>query len=253
MSGDLALNASEGADLATLEETIRSGLRTFVDVGQALAEIRDRRLYRETHSTFETYCEQQWALTRTRAYELISVAAITQKVSEISDTPPANEGQAKELRGLEPTDAAKVMRIAGDAGKVTASSIREARAVFATETHASAAREWTGEETAAGRELYGPSAFLARHTEPEPPSDDPVLRSLGDDPEFQRLNFQARFSADLVRARKAVLAWDAKEVGELAEPRLLDSLDELTKSLTAFTAEAHRNRTGLRLMKGAGK
>jgi hypothetical protein len=28
--------------------------------GTALLEVRDRRLYRETHATFEDYCRERW-------------------------------------------------------------------------------------------------------------------------------------------------------------------------------------------------
>lgn len=35
------------------EAIIERGLATFVEVGTALAEIRDNRLYRESHGTFE--------------------------------------------------------------------------------------------------------------------------------------------------------------------------------------------------------
>ena len=42
--------------LAELELVIERGLKTFVEVGAALLGIRDGRLYRETHATFEDYC-----------------------------------------------------------------------------------------------------------------------------------------------------------------------------------------------------
>lgn len=35
----------------------------FVECGNALAEIRDKRLYRGTHDTFEAYCYDVWKLT----------------------------------------------------------------------------------------------------------------------------------------------------------------------------------------------
>ena len=47
----------EVARLAELELVIERGQKAFVAVGNALAEIRDQRLYRETHATFEAYCK----------------------------------------------------------------------------------------------------------------------------------------------------------------------------------------------------
>ena len=50
------LSEVEEQALKKYEEIISKGLNTFLEVGHALAEIRDRRLYRATHDTFEPYC-----------------------------------------------------------------------------------------------------------------------------------------------------------------------------------------------------
>ena len=50
--------------LAECEAVIERGQQTFIEVGQALMEIRDSRLYRETHATFEAYCNERWGWTR---------------------------------------------------------------------------------------------------------------------------------------------------------------------------------------------
>ncbi len=69
------LTPSERHDLEQLEGVmIRAGIDTFVEVGRALAEVRDRGLYRQSHSTFQGYCKQQWGLGRSRAYQLIEAA-----------------------------------------------------------------------------------------------------------------------------------------------------------------------------------
>lgn len=89
------------SDLAACEEVIERGLGTFVQVGEALLRIRDDRLYREQHGTFEDYCRERWGLKRQRAYELIDAAATVTTVSEISDTPaPRTESHAAELAPL---------------------------------------------------------------------------------------------------------------------------------------------------------
>ncbi len=36
-------------------------VQTFYEVGNALLQIRDERLYRQTHSTFEEYCREKWS------------------------------------------------------------------------------------------------------------------------------------------------------------------------------------------------
>ena len=47
------------------------GWRAFVDVGQALATIRDRRLYREGYRAFAAYCLAKWRYHRAHEYRLI--------------------------------------------------------------------------------------------------------------------------------------------------------------------------------------
>lgn len=118
-----------------LEAIIDVGLATFIDVGHALTEIRDSRLYREHgFDRFEDYCDQRWKprLSRSRAYELIAAARVVDVVSGIPDTePPANEAQANELAALarsDPQAAAtlwdQVRTEKGDG--VTARDVREA-------------------------------------------------------------------------------------------------------------------------------
>jgi hypothetical protein len=46
--------------LAELEKVIAKGKKTFVEVGLALAEIRDLRLYKREYSGFEEYCRKKW-------------------------------------------------------------------------------------------------------------------------------------------------------------------------------------------------
>lgn len=58
----------EQEQLAECEKVIKKGLGTFLDVGRALADIRDNRLYREKYSTFEKYCKEVWDLGKTHAY-----------------------------------------------------------------------------------------------------------------------------------------------------------------------------------------
>ncbi len=48
--------------------------RAFFEMGKALAELRDRRLYRSTHSTFEEYCKDRFGYNRPRSYQLIDAA-----------------------------------------------------------------------------------------------------------------------------------------------------------------------------------
>lgn len=81
-----ALNTIELDRLSLCESVIEKGLNTFVEVGNALFEIRNNKLYRDKFTTFESYCRDRWNLKRQRAYELMDAAAIVNTLSEISDT-----------------------------------------------------------------------------------------------------------------------------------------------------------------------
>ena len=50
--------------LEELEKTIARGKKTFVEVGLALAEIRDLRLYKREYGGFEEYCREKWGVVR---------------------------------------------------------------------------------------------------------------------------------------------------------------------------------------------
>jgi hypothetical protein len=83
--------------LDELEAVIERGVQTFIEVGKALTEIRDSRLYKQTYNSFETYCKERWGFSRARGYQLIDAA----KLSTTVDTPPANERQARALRSAD--------------------------------------------------------------------------------------------------------------------------------------------------------
>jgi hypothetical protein len=64
------------------EQTIERGLKTFVEVGTALAAIRDERLYRDGYETFEAYCKGRWGWERRHAYRLMDAAGVVANVSQ---------------------------------------------------------------------------------------------------------------------------------------------------------------------------
>lgn len=89
------LDLTEQAQLIACEKIIEKGYNTFIEVGNALFEIRNNKLYREKHSTFEEYCKGKWQIKRQRAYELMEAASIVNTLSEISDK--NNIGDPQEL------------------------------------------------------------------------------------------------------------------------------------------------------------
>lgn len=92
---------AEKQRLEVLESVIDAGMQTFVHVGNALLEIRDGRLYRHTHATFEDYCRDRWGMERRHAYRLIDAAQVVENVSNWTQI-PVTESQARPLTTLEP-------------------------------------------------------------------------------------------------------------------------------------------------------
>jgi hypothetical protein len=116
------ITLTESKRLITLEQTIEAGRKTFVEVGLALAEIRDSRLYRDEFNSFEEYCKNKWGFKKSYAYQLIESANVAESVSAIADI--KTESQARELAKVSADKRAEVLERAGD--KPTAKAIREA-------------------------------------------------------------------------------------------------------------------------------
>ncbi len=78
--------------------------RAFYEAGKALRELRDRRLYRSTHVTFEEYCRERFDFTRRRPYQLIEAAQIydnlIDKCEPMVPVLPTKEGQVRPLSEL---------------------------------------------------------------------------------------------------------------------------------------------------------
>lgn len=129
-----SLSAPEDQELQDCETVIRRGWDTFVEVGLALARIRDRRLYRKEFSTFEAYCREKWQYGHSQAYYLISAAAVVTELSTIVDIPkPIHESQVRPLIGLTPDQACAAWKKAVEnaEGRVIAARIvKEAAALF---------------------------------------------------------------------------------------------------------------------------
>jgi hypothetical protein len=102
-----AITIQESARLVELEKKIKRGLDTFVEVGEALLEIRDSRLYRIEHATFEDYCREKWGFTRMQASRLINAAEATTNVTnwlQPESPKPTTESQARPLTKLPPEE-----------------------------------------------------------------------------------------------------------------------------------------------------
>lgn len=129
---------NEADRLSVLEDTIERGLTTFVEVGAALLEIRDSRLYRATHGTFEDYCRDRWQMARRTAYQLIDAAGVIENVRNCAQILPITESQARPLASLEPEVQREVWQRAVEtapSGKVTAAHVQNVADEYRAHPH----------------------------------------------------------------------------------------------------------------------
>jgi hypothetical protein len=97
--------------LNTLEDLIDSQQRSFYEIGKALREIRDDRLYCELlHETFEEYLKKRWDMGRAHAYRLIEASRVIDNLSPLGDDLPENEAQLRPLGKLKPVDQRRLWR-----------------------------------------------------------------------------------------------------------------------------------------------
>jgi hypothetical protein len=116
---DGQLTLAEGARLVELEAVVERGFQTFIDVGQALQEIRDGRLYRAAHATFAEYCRERFGFSDSRGRQLIAAAKTVTAVTLSGFDPPKNEWEARETaRRMRATSSGTDER-SEDSGTVT--------------------------------------------------------------------------------------------------------------------------------------
>lgn len=113
------LSKKEKADLLNAEKTIKKGWNTFVEVGKALATIRDGRLYRENFTTFQEYTRDTWQYGRAYVDRLIGAAETIEILTPIGvKILPSNEAQVRPLLALPPEKRSeaweKVLEEAGE-------------------------------------------------------------------------------------------------------------------------------------------
>lgn len=100
--------------------------RAFYEAGKALAQLRDRRLYRSTHKTFEDYCRDRFGHSRQKSNYLIAAADVFDNLttngcqnSLVEDLTtigtqilPTSERQVRPLTKLEPQQQQEIWQAA---------------------------------------------------------------------------------------------------------------------------------------------
>ncbi len=122
------LTKLERLRLTELESIVEPGLKTFDEVGKALEEIRNQKLYRETERTFQAYCRNKWNIARRTAYQLIDAARVMENLAEIGIPKPTKESQVRPLTKLDPELQIKIWEEALELatnGKPTGAAVKK--------------------------------------------------------------------------------------------------------------------------------
>lgn len=206
------LDARERADLASCEAAIDTLRLAFWAAGKALQVIRDGRLYRTTHGTFDDYCADRWEMTRQQASRLILAWPLAELLSPMGDK--INERQVRALLPLSDqygTDAAvAAYRTVAetDGVKVTAAVLEGAVSALPDGT-------FDAEQVAA--------QIRAHLTGTAPPRPDPPAPSAAD----TFASAPTKFRTILQRLRVAASEDPAQARATFAELRkLLDDLEQ---------------------------
>lgn len=136
------LSVQEKYRLEQLEGIVVDSVKSFYNLGMALTEIRDRKLYRKKAKTFEKYCKELFEISRRRAYEMISAAGVIENVRNCAQNIPSlgedeefnpidffvNESQLRPLTKLRPEDQVSACLAAIETapnGKITAGHVKK--------------------------------------------------------------------------------------------------------------------------------
>lgn len=183
------LSKSERTELARQEKRIDKALPSFVEIGEALNLIRDNKLYRGTHGTFDGYLSERWGFTRQRAAQIIG-AAETMAALPVSVRPAVTTERA--ARALKPV------------AKKPAAAKRAVKK--ATETATGATPTAGDFERAVQGEVGGGSDAIPHTAPAPPPTPSEASTTVDDAKDWLRLTDQLNLAALPEPSRRKIRA-----------------------------------------------
>jgi hypothetical protein len=129
------LTPDERIALERLEATVEAGVEasnTVLAAGKALAEIRERQLFRDTAATWDEYVTTRFKITRRRGDQMVAYAGVKTVLEDVSTktgtpVPVLSELASRPLVGLSADTISEIVtEAAGSPEGVTAGSIRKA-------------------------------------------------------------------------------------------------------------------------------
>lgn len=96
---EIELTQKEEEEFLRLEAQIHQGLSKFYDIGNALKQIKEKKLYKLEYVSFEDYLKKRWGFTKQHAYKLISAVEIADSLHP-SLPKPSSENLANVLGNI---------------------------------------------------------------------------------------------------------------------------------------------------------
>lgn len=98
-----SLTTEERQQFERCERVIEKNMLNVVEFGQALATIRDLKLYREQFTTWEEYVFRRWEIKARTSYQYITAFEVYENVRNCAQTEllPSNEYQLRQLARLD--------------------------------------------------------------------------------------------------------------------------------------------------------
>lgn len=82
-----------------LDATVKRGAQTFIEVGQALMEIKTAKLWRIEFDTWEAYCMDRLSYTPRRIDQIIAASITANELTDAGLPAPKNENQIRPISG----------------------------------------------------------------------------------------------------------------------------------------------------------
>lgn len=131
--------------LTQLEHVIEQNIQAFYQVGSALREIRDHKLYKVLgYTRFEDYCEERWDMSRIHAYRLEAASNVIDNLKMLPNGLhflPTSERQIRPLAALPAEQQRKTWKkvlesapVILEKPKITAKLVEETVAIITGET-----------------------------------------------------------------------------------------------------------------------
>jgi hypothetical protein len=131
-----SLSREEEVTLKKCEEIIDAGLKTLFEVGKALQTIQLGKLYRLTHSTFQSYVQERFQISLPWAYKLMEAAKVVGDFKGEN----LNTNQAAALAKVDPNKRKTVLN------KAKASAKARGKRVTARDIHNANGKKTTGDK-----------------------------------------------------------------------------------------------------------